>query len=547
MHVEWGGRAAVAMESRVFFWAIARADGGESVKEWYHSGCPDVNDLTEHLAVSGMMNGKWFCTPILLLVLYPGQSWSGPLRRDAVRPVAHEGVVVAEVHASGKDSNTSFAPSGVEPVWTSPWQWEPLNRDGFAQGAIQFNLSFESSVVYRDKLYLGTWHASVLGTNTGCEVWRVRDDGGAWVCQRVSPRGFSEGTFSGNFTTTKMYVHDDGYLYVGTWASDGELLRTNCDPPTPDFDCWERVDLSGLPWSSAVTSIVGAGGYLYIGMYRSRFGSYVARAADPADPASWEQVSCFGFDENPDECLNPLIIDRCNKDATALVVYPPGSDTILVGTENFHYEEQWPPLTCLGTELWRGEGLPADPLDWSPLHTEGYGCGACMLNTSAMAVYDAGSGPKLYVGTKFNIITEVHEACWEIRECATAQLHAWDGTQWEYNVIHSPLWSGNNLSIGFNSFAVHDGSLYFTVTNHETGCEIWRWCGEMCAWERIVHNGFRYPELEGHPLRNQKANACMVFGDHLFIGAGNFPPNYGNDFMNIPGELWVAPIPGRKP
>ena len=114
---------------------------------------------------------------------------------------------------------------------------------------------------------------------------------------------------------------------------------------------------------------------------------------------------------------------------------------------------------------------PALADTWTPVATGGFGSG---LNTraSSMALYNDGSGEKLYVGT------------W--RTSGGCQVKRYDGSVWT-SVGTGGL--GNPDNEEAYCLAVYKSKLYAGTINKADGCEVRRYDGGS-TWTQVNDDGF---------------------------------------------------------
>jgi len=439
------------------------------------------------------------------------------------------------------------SPYGCQ-VWryVGPDDWMQVNVDGFGAANPGWKRTVDSFAEYGSQLYAG-----VNDYTDGCGIWRYDGpDPDDWTM--VSEDGFGD---NGLKFASDLSVFDDGGgddLYACTSNPAARVWRRD-GPGTGD---WTQLNTDGFTGDNNNGSYAmaayddGSGTKLYAGTSNWFEGCEVWSW----DGADWTQINLDGFGE-------PL-----NRNVCSLAVYDGGGGggaMLYAGTRNYNQ----------GCEVWRYDG--PDPGDWTQVNADGFG-DPNNRNAECMAVYDDGSGEKLYVGTSNETDT------WETTGC---EVWSYDGSDWEQvnpdgfgslaNQIASSmavyddglgerLYVGTNntsggcevwryddpgtgawFQVGAGGFGAADNvnaacmatfndrsgeKLYTATYNDVDGCQVWRWDG--ASWEQINQDGFGDGD-------NYSAASMAVFddgeGDALY--AGTYKTSYGC-------EVWRYDTPG---
>lgn len=263
-------------------------------------------------------------------------------------------------------------------------------------------------ISYGGYLYVGT---RIEGPPTGCQVWRY--DGDDWSAVNL----FGFGNLS-NTAVSSMAVYDSD-LYVGTTCDDGgEVRRLHNGSWSLDGDPG-----FGNDQNKRVSSICVYNGTLYAGTENQTSGCHIYKR----EAGDWNSVRTDGFG------------DARNIGASSMATF---AGELYVGTLN------GPDQVSNGCQVWSYNGT-----GWTQRATGGFGDSNSMTAAS-MAVYDAGSGDRLFVGISTR---------WDNNQCT---VRKYDGSDWG----QVGGWGlGNFLNQGAVSMAVHYGSLFVGTRNDRQG------------------------------------------------------------------------------
>jgi hypothetical protein len=301
-------------------------------------------------------------------------------------------------------------------------------------------------------------------------------------------------------TVYTMAIYDDG---TGDALYAGGAFRIATGGPAERIAKWngaDWVDLGGANGSVYTLAVFddGTGLKLYAGGQFTEIGGVAADRVARWDGAIWEPVG-LGMDG----------------DVNVLDLYDDGSGPMLYAGGMFSYA-----------------GTGADPVNriarWNGYDWMGAGGGVtggfCFVR--AMAVYDDGSGAKLYVGGPFT----------SAGGASARSVAAWDGSEW--HSLDSGLSGGAlNLTSGLAVFDDGDGAdLYatgtFTLAGGVPANNIARWDG--AAWSAL-----------GDGL-DAAGSTLAVYHDHdgsaLFVG-GRFNAagaETANRIAKWNGESWTG-------
>ena len=274
--------------------------------------------------------------------------------------------------------------------------------------------------------------------------------------------------FRDNSRASSMAVYDNRSgekLYVGT-SNDAE----GCEVRSYDGKKWIVVGTNGIgnPQNKEALSMVVFKSKLYVGT-RNSDGCEVRRYDGGT---TWTRVSKPGFGAG-----------KANTDATSMVVF-----------RNDLYACTW---SSGGFDLYRS----SDGITWEVITQDGFGNPSDNIAAS-MAVYDDGSGSKLYVGTV---------------KASGCNIYRYDFVSKSAMVVGRDGLgdSGNDIAL---SLAVYKSKLYVGTHNNK-GCQVRRFDGED-KWTEVNENGF------GNTAANKEVSSLFVLKSGLYAGTG-FGPGVG--------------------
>jgi hypothetical protein len=227
---------------------------------------------------------------------------------------------------------------------------------------------------------------------------------------------------------------------------------------------WQQVNSDGFGDASAteVTALAVFGSYLYAGTHNATEGALILRSPDGV---TWNPVIDPGFG-NPHDTAPPAILD--------LNVYG-----------NYLY-----------ASTGRGDSAAkifrtVNGANWAPVVNSGF---ADPDNVDITAL--AGYGGRIYGGVT-NLIGGV-----EIWRSFTGDSNSWTQDA-PASLVAAPA--------SVSGFAEFDGALYAAIES-DGPAQIWRTYGG--GWTVVVSDGFGDPSTT-------LTGGLVVFGDYLYVGAGN--------------------------
>ncbi|MDD3948550.1 MAG: DUF11 domain-containing protein, partial [Anaerolineaceae bacterium] len=316
--------------------------------------------------------------------------------------------------------------------------WQQLNEDGFGGT----NYLIPAVQEFNGYLYAGTWKSDGYGS---AEVWRT-DDGSSWQLVDERPRnGCADLVVFGT------------YLYCGDW--NGVIWRTS------DGEIWEEVITDGFgDASNGIARFAVFDGKLYAGTWNGA-SAQIWRTNNGTD---W---TIFGNGLDPDNIVGGAI------------------STEIFGGYLYWGTGNWE----TGAQLWRTDGTLLEQMTTGTSPA-----------ISSLAAFDG----YLYAGVWDATSTQVWRSA--------------DGSGWTHMLTFSDLGSGIREE---NGLEVYDGMLYLVGANPDTGLEVWR-TGNGTNWEQVGFAGFGDTSNE----RSYWDNAITTFGGKLIISTNNY---------NTGGEVWA--------
>jgi len=334
--------------------------------------------------------------------------------------------------------------------------WDNVNDNGFGYPG---NVEVTAMTEYDGSLFAGTRNQGPLA----CGVWRY--DGNSWSAVRV----FGLGDLGNSAVSSMAVLGSD--LYVGTANDSGcEVMRLR-------NGSWSRVNDQGFgtDQNKSVSSLAAWNGSLYAGTENSTSGCHVY-AYDGTD---WKQLTSDGFG------------DKKNIAASSMTVF---GGNLYLGTDN------GPSDVSDGCQVWAYDGS-----GWSQSASKGFG-DSNNEKAACMAVYNSGSGNRLYLGTKARWNNPCH-------------VWAYDGSNPWYEAGSMGL--GDFLNTGAVSMGSFNGGLYVGTlndfwqsdTDRGTGCEVIRydWSGQ---WNCVSRGGFT-------SSNNHTVSAMATLNGSIFAGTAS--------------------------
>ena len=276
-----------------------------------------------------------------------------------------------------------------------------------------------SMVVFKSKLYVGTWNRK------GCEVRRY-DGGTTWTL--VSKPGFGAGR--SNTHTTSMAVFNNA-LYACTWSDGGFDLYSSSEGTT-----WIAITQDGFsnPGDSVAASMAvfddGSGSKLYIGTVKAS-GCNVYRYDGAGRSATVVGRDGLG--------------DSRNDMALSLAGY---QSKLYVGTHNKK-----------GCQVRRFDGEEK----WTEVNKSGFGNVAGNKEVSSLFVLRSG----LYAGTGFGPGSGFVDSCEILRTGAQG------GAPYKWT-RENVLGFTDDYNRGARSWAEYKSHLYIGTWNTDEGCGVYR-------------------------------------------------------------------------
>lgn len=227
---------------------------------------------------------------------------------------------------------------------------------------------YNRSIVFDDKLYVGTDDASGNGTRV-----LMSTDGDSFT--QVNSDGFMEGA---NTTSINSFAEVNDMLLVGTAnsAGGGRIYRCTSASGCDGIADWSVASPAGVGGADQINNVIVSSiyefnGYVYAGTHNSNTGLSVLRC-DPTTGCIagglWtEVVGASGFG------------DANNFRASSMTSF---GNKLYVGTQNATGNQVWSCSTCDGT-------------DWTASDNNGFGHGT-NVNVECLAEFNN----KLYAGTR---------------------------------------------------------------------------------------------------------------------------------------------------
>lgn len=286
-----------------------------------------------------------------------------------------------------------------------------------------------------------------------------------------------------NSMARSMAVYNDGSgqkLYVGT-SND----LAGCEVRASDSNRWTIVGTNGIgnDRNKEAMSMVVFKSKLYVGT-RNANGCEVRRYDGGKH---WSLVIEPGFGSG-----------KKNGVASSMIIF---NDSLYVATRNGN-----------GFNLYRS----SDGASWETITGDGFGNPGYDLVTS-MAVYDDGSGSKLYMGTRSTMGCGVLE---------------YDGKGPSATIVGRDGLgdTGNDIA---QSLGVYKSKLYVGTHNNK-GCQVRRFDVDQ-RWSPVSRPGF------GNPDGNKRVFALFVYGSYLYACTGS---KAGTSFVD---SCWILKtIAGNK-
>ncbi len=261
--------------------------------------------------------------------------------------------------------------------------WLKVMEGGFGSAA---NQAIDHLIEFKGQLYASTWNVASDTASYGTEIWRFDGDG-EW--EKVVSAGFGEV----NNGESTLVVYKDR-LYAGTWALDPNLRPPEIwASKTGDADDWVLVLQGGITEGNyGVVCFSEYDGYLYAGTANFS-GAQVWRTKDGS---TWEQVAVNGIDDPAN--MSVTAVEEYQEylyasvgtswDAPRAQVWRckecDGNDWALVKSGGYHYPDTWRKGALevyhgdlyqvignqeYGLEVW----CTTDGMNWEEVIFEGFG------------------------------------------------------------------------------------------------------------------------------------------------------------------------------
>ena len=334
--------------------------------------------------------------------------------------------------------------------------WQQANTSGF--GNVKDEV-VKSLFVYNNQLYAGTGNYT-----EGGQIWRS-GNGISWTA--ISDRGLGSGNI---FSFVYGMIEFKGQLYagIGNWTNGGvggQVWRcTLCDNTD-----WAKVVDNGFGSAdnAGIANFAVFNNVLYASSFNLGKGVEIWRSST-GNSGDWTSVVSAG-----------------NGDANTFDAYPTAANGYLyAAVEN----------STDGMEIWRT--ATGNEGEWNRIVTGGFGDATNNRYTGGLVVF----GGDLYVGTGSTDglarVYRFHTGTW-------GQVGT-DG----FGDPHNSAISG--------SLTVFNGALFAAVSNSATGMEVWS-SVDGTNWSQVNADGFG----DAVNVRTVGNNSTAVFNNSLYLGVWN--------------------------
>ena len=370
------------------------------------------------------------------------------------------GAPVARAQAAWTDNPTSAVaatPPLPQLAYGAPG-WQQANTSGFGDVKDEVVKSLE---VYNNQLYAGTGNYT-----EGGQIWRS-SNGITWTA--VSERGLGSGNV---FSFVYDMIGFKGQLYagIGNWTNGGvggQVWRcTICDGSTND---WQKVVDNGFGSAdnAGIANFAVFNNMLYASSFNLGKGVEIWRSST-GNLDDWTSVVSAG-----------------NGDANTFDAYLTAANGYLyAAVEN----------SADGMEIW--QTATGNEGEWNRIVTGGFGDATNDLYTGGLVVF----GSDLYVGTG--------------SDSGLARVYRYHNGAW--GQVGSDGFGDPHNSAISGSLTVFDGALYAAVTNSITGMEVWS-SPDGTNWSQVNTDGFG----DSDNVRTVGNNSTAVFNNSLYLGVWN--------------------------
>ena len=344
-----------------------------------------------------------------------------------------------------------------------------LIRNEWGEGSQAIN----SGAVLDGKLFVG------LSSNiSGAQVWSFDGSGWTWL----NEAGFGgPGTRDGSQAQPMVMTVYDNKLYVGVSC---DLAATDGIESYTGSQIW-RYD-GGTSWTKVNTDGFGNKYNLNVtcmGVYNSKLYVGVSFHQPTSPTSSNDKYQLLRYDGGT--TWTPVLDIPIQQE----IAYP-NSMTV--------YDSK---LYVAIAQFMTGVVIKSyDGTTWQDVSTPGFGYRYTSSGPS-MAVFDSGSGPKLYVGTGTEVLEDQYK-----KGC---QVWRYEGGQSWTQVSKDGFGVRDNKSA--TSMLVDGSTLYAGTWNQVSGCEMWSYNGT--TWTQVNSGGF------GNPNQNSVVGALAVYNSELYAGA----------------------------
>ncbi len=329
---------------------------------------------------------------------------------------------------------------------------------------------------------------------------------------QVNEDGFGDDDASFSGQDFFAFVEYKNCLYAGIEAqstTEGSRVYKSCNGTD-----WEQVNEDGFGDPVAndhVDSMQIFNGQLYVSNgTNSSSGATVYRTSDGAD---WTQVNVSGFGDGNNQNFKAMSVFQGNlcggtynaTDGAEVWCTTDGTNWNKKSTDGFGDTNNIVVWTSVifdgylyfntqnntdGGEVWRTNDLST----WAQVGTNGFGYGS-----GDVAI----AGWKIFNGALYGSKRDGSGGAEIIKSI--------DGVT--FNTTYTFADTTNNIGASLGVFLVHDGYMYIETSNTVTGTEIWR-TSNGTDWEQVNEDGFGDT--------NNRYGVFHSFGDHIYIGVGNY-------------------------